>query len=325
MTRRFALILAAAVGGFVSPAQGQALQPWSELAPRGVSLAVLRPAFDGGGTSALTTINEIGVRWALGSVVLVGELPFVNAKADGASSGALLIGNPFLGVASPPTSSFIGELGVRVPVASASTAERQLAQFVGFIGDFMDLEAYGEDLLTIRGTAGYRYRSPSHFGMRVAVRPTFVAPVGSGSGDSELFLDYGIQGGYETKRASVGMVFNGRALVTEPGGSIGERTVHELGLGGSMTFGRVRPGVIVRLPLDRDLTQALNYSVGVRLESRFLTLVMLHRLVRGDMHVAVGAFRVPRPLLPGRGRLRRASAYLSGGRGGPPRRARLTA
>jgi hypothetical protein len=111
-------------------------------------------------------------------------------------------------------------------------------------------------------------RSLSH-GLRAAVRPSFVAPVGNNQGDSELFLDYGIHGGYETERASFGMVFNGRALVTESGGSLGERTVHELGLGGSMTFGRFRPGVIVRLPLDDDLSQALNYSVGVRLEVVF--------------------------------------------------------
>jgi hypothetical protein len=247
----------------------QVLQPWSELAPRGVSLVVLRPSFDGGGTSALTTINEFGIHWAVGRFVLVGELPFVNAKFDGFPSGALLIGNPFLGIASAPTSSFIGELGVRVPVASVSTQERAMAQIVGILGDFMDLEAYTEDLLTIRGTAGYRYRSPSHYGLRAAVRPTFVAPVGSSSGDSELFLDYAFQGGYETERASFGIVFNGRALVTESGQSLGERTVHELGLGGSMTFGKFRPGVIFRVPLDSDLSSALNYSVGVRLEVVF--------------------------------------------------------
>jgi len=42
-----------------------------------------------------------------------------------------------------------------------------------------------------------------------------------------------------------------------------------LRFGGSMTFGQFRPGVIVRLPLDDELSQALNYSVGVRLEVVF--------------------------------------------------------
>ena len=269
MARHFALILAAAVGGSVGPVGAQVLQPWRELAPRGVSLAVLRPSFDGGGTSALTTINEVGLRWSVGRVVLVGDLPFVNAKVDGTPSGALVIGNPFVGVASSPTSTFIGEFGVRIPITSTATLERGFAAFVGFLGDFMDLEAYTEDLLTIRGTAGYRYRTPNHYGLRVAFRPTFVVPVGNTSGDSELFLDYGVQGGYESERASFGVVFNGRGLLTESGGSIGERTVHEMGVAGSMTFGQFRPGVIFRVPLDSDLSQSLNYSVGVRLEVVF--------------------------------------------------------
>lgn len=269
MTRPYALILATVIGGSAGPVGAQVLQPWRELAPRGVSLALLRPSFDGGGTSTLTTINEVGVRWSIGSLVLVGDLPFVNAKVDGASSGALLIGNPFLGIASDPAAKFIGEFGVRLPVASISSLERSYAAFVGLIGDFMDLEAYTEDLLTIRGTVGYRYRSPSNYGLRVAVRPAYMVPVGSASGDGELFLDYGIQGGYESERASYGIVFNGRALVTESGGSIGDRTVHEMGVGGSMTFGQFRPGVIIRVPVDSDLSQALNYSVGVRLELVF--------------------------------------------------------
>ncbi len=266
MTRNFALLLGAVVCGSAIPARAQVLQPWREQATRGVSLALLRPSFHGGGTSTLTTINEVGIRWGIGRVVLVGELPFVNAKADAVSSGALVIGNPFVGVASSTASSWIGEFGLRVPLASVSTVERAFASFVGVIGDFMDLEAYAEDLLTIRGTVGYRHRSPTHYGLRVAFRPTYVVPVGNATGDSELFLDYGIQGGYESERASFGLVFNGRALVTESGGSLGDRTVHEMGLGGSMTFGRFRPGVIVRLPLDDGLSQALKYAVGVRLE-----------------------------------------------------------
>ena len=269
MTRHFALIFAAVVVGSVGPVRAQVLQPWRELAPRGVSLALLRPSFDGGGTSALTTINEVGVRWPIGSLVLVGDLPFVNAKIDGVSSGALVIGNPFLGIATDPAVKFIGEFGMRLPVTSISTVERGFTAFVGLIGDFMDAEAYAEDVLTIRGTVGYRHRSPSNYGLRVAFRPTYLVPVGNATGDGELFLDYGIQGGYESERASFGIVFNGRGLVTQSGGSIGERTVHEMGVGGSMTFGQFRPGVIMRIPVDSDLSQSLNYSVGVRLEVVF--------------------------------------------------------
>jgi hypothetical protein len=261
-------LLSCALVASVSAAPAQVLQPWNEPAIKSVSLDALRPTFDGGGTSALTTIDQISFHWPLGGLVLNVEFPFVNAKVDGASSGALLIGNPLVGASTAPSSSFIGDVGVRIPVVSVSTPERGFAQFVGVLGDFMDLEAYGEDLLSVRATAGYRHRSPNHIGVRVALRPTFVAPVGSNSGDSELFLDYGVQGGYETDQASFGITFTGRALVTEPG-SIGERTVHDLALGGSMTFGQFRPGLLVRVPLESDLGDVLQYSVGLKLEVAF--------------------------------------------------------
>lgn len=266
--QRSHLLLALAFGGLANPSQAQVLQPWGTQVDRAVSLEMLRPSFDGGGTSTFTTINQVGFRWAVGKIVLVAEAPFVIAKVDGASSGALLIGNPFLGVATSSSSSFIGEFGVRPPIASISSFEDAFASFVGVIGDFADLEAYGENLLTIRATAGRHFRSPQHYGLRLAVRPALVAPTGGAGGDAELFLDYGIQGGYETERASVGMVFSGRAILTEPG-SVGERTVHEVGLGGTMTFGRLRPGAILRVPLDADLSNALNYSIGLRLEYTF--------------------------------------------------------
>jgi hypothetical protein len=261
------LLLVLALGGLAHSSPAQVFQPWGSLADRSVSLDLLRPSFDGGGTSTLTTINQLGFRWAVGKIVLVAEAPFVNAKLDGASSGALLIGNPFLGVATRASSSFIGEFGVRPPLASVSSPERAFASVVGLIGDFADFEAYAEDVLTIRATAGYHFLSPQHYGLRMALRPALMAP--TGGGDTELFLDYAIQGGYETERASVGMVFSGRGLVTEPGLSIGERTTHELGLGGTMTFGRFRPAAIIRVPLDSDLSTALNYVLGLRLEYTF--------------------------------------------------------
>lgn len=266
--QRSLLLLPLLLGGLAHPSRAQVFQPWGAQVDRSVSLDLLRPSFDGGGTSTLTTINQLGFRWSVGKIVLVAEAPFVNAKADGAPSGALLIGNPFLGVATRASSSFIGEFGVRPPIASVSSPERFIAASVGVLGDFADFEAYGEDLLTIRATAGYHFLSPQHYGLRMAVRPALVAPTGGAGGDAELFLDYGLQGGYETERASVGMVFSGRAILTESG-SIGERTVHELGIGGTMTFGRLRPGALIRLPLDADLSNALNYSLGLRLEYTF--------------------------------------------------------
>jgi hypothetical protein len=264
-------LLIALLTGLTSPAlaAAQLLQPWGDAAPRGASLDLFRPAFNGGGTSTLTTINQLNLRWRVGSVALVAELPFVIAKADGATSGATLMGNPFLGVASNPSSAWIGELGIRIPVVKVSSPEADFAQTVGVFGDFTDFEAYANDILTTRATFGYRHRTPNHVAVRVALRPTLMSPTGDNMGDSELFLDYGAQVGYESDRVRVGAAFNGRAWATESDLSFGERTVHELGLGAAMTFGRFRPGLLLRVPLDRDLTEMVSTALGVKLELTF--------------------------------------------------------
>jgi hypothetical protein len=137
------------------------------------------------------------------------------------------------------------------------------------LGDFVDFEAYVEDIWTIRGTLGYRHRAPNHVAVRVALRPTLMSPTGDNTGDSELFLDYGVQVGYESDQVRVGAAFNGRAWVTESDLDFGERTVHEFGLGAAMTFGRFRPGLLLRVPLDRDVTELVNPSLGAKLELTF--------------------------------------------------------
>lgn len=80
---RESIVLSVVLGGAGGLSSAQVLQPWGEPAARSVSLDVLRPAFDGGGTTALTTVNQLGFRWAVGSLVLIAEAPFVNAKVDG--------------------------------------------------------------------------------------------------------------------------------------------------------------------------------------------------------------------------------------------------
>ncbi|MGH7538328.1 MAG: hypothetical protein ACREMF_06820 [Gemmatimonadales bacterium] len=258
-----ALILA----GLVHPgrAHAQVLSPSGDPSPKAVFLDILKPMFEGGGLTFLTTIDELGVRWQLGELVLVGEFPLVHAKQKGATQGSTVIGNPYFGMATNPRGSFIGELGVRLPIASVS-GDAFLAPSVGLIGDYTEFEAYFSDLLTIRGIAGYRFRKAGGLAVRTALRPTFVIP--TSGGEPELFLDYAFQVGYEKDRAGLGAAINGRAIVTQ-NLSLGERTVHDLSLGAAVAFGRLRPGVLVRLPLENDLSQVLNASVGVKLEVAF--------------------------------------------------------
>lgn len=250
-------------------ATAQVLTPWGDPAPRAISLAVFRPAFDGGGTTALSTVNQLGLRWSHGARVYVLEIPFVVAKADGAVSGATFVGNPFIGIASSPTANATVEAGVRLPIAKADNAAAGFAQQVGFFGDVLDFEAYGDHIASVRGSVAFRDSTSDHIVVRLALRPTLVIPTGNTSATSELYFDYAVQAGYETDHLRIGAALNGRALITESNIDIGARTLHQGSLGAGVVLGRWRPGVEVRVPLDQDLKDLLDLSVGMKLEVTF--------------------------------------------------------
>ena len=46
---------------------------------------------------------------------------------------------------------------------------------------------------------------------------------------------------------------------------VGERTFQQLGLGAQVTLGSVQPGITFRVPLDKDLSDTLDFVVGLTL------------------------------------------------------------
>jgi hypothetical protein len=59
--------------------------------------------------------------------------------------------------------------------------------------------------------------------------------------------------------------FTGRANLSAEDADYGERSVHQLGFAASAGLGNVRPGVHIRLPLDDDLKDALDFVIGFSL------------------------------------------------------------
>jgi len=51
-------------------------------------------------------------------------------------------------------------------------------------------------------------------------------------------------------------------------GDFGEDPAHQLGLAASIGFGKVWPGVQMRLPLDKDLKETWDFAAGIHLGIR---------------------------------------------------------
>ncbi|MDX1740541.1 MAG: hypothetical protein R3178_04570 [Rhodothermales bacterium] len=226
-----------------------------------VSLEMLRPRFDVGGTSLTTAAYSAAYYFGLGKtgrLFLTASLPVSHAAFDGGNAETAL-GNPYLGVTLfSRTDPVVYEVGITLPVASDNGGGT-----AGFFGDYDRFEYYQPDLLTFRPTLVYFPSRSGDWVMFTRLSPVLMIRTGSIDSEArgELLADYAIHFYYYGPAIQAGLSFTGRAALTEDG-SFAERTVHHTGITIQKDFGAVIPGVQLRLPLDEDLRDVVDFTLG---------------------------------------------------------------
>ena len=233
---------------------------------RSVGVEVIRPSYADGfeGVGGLTGQLHLSALMPLSpGVRLVAELPLAHFDPafDGFDGATSRIGNPFLGVRIGDPARTAGRFGVRLPLASdadmGDAAPLELAAFA----DYDRIEAYLPRVMTVGGAAQFGRTAPSGLMGRAVLGADLM--VSTRGGDPEVFAAYGIETGYERQGTAAVAALTGRALVSESGLSIAERTIHQVTLSGSHRFGGVQPTLWVRMPLDSGLDELLDYAVGL--------------------------------------------------------------
>lgn len=230
-----------------------------------VGVELIRPAyssrFDEGvggltGQIHLSTVLPIssGVRF-------VAEIPLAHFDPafegyDGATSK---IGNPYVGIRFGDAARLGGRFGVRLPLATADDGGDAAPLELAVFGDYDRIEAFMSRVLAV-GLAGQMGRTAaSGLVGRVVLGADMM--VSTEGGDPELFAAYGAQTGYERNGTAAIVSFTGRAIVTEDL-SLAERTIHQITLSGAHRFGSLQPTLWLRIPVDGDLSELIDYAVG---------------------------------------------------------------
>ena len=235
-------------------------------------LEVLRPNFNGENNDEVSGLALfLSMRAPLSKQLhFVGELPFVKSNFESSSiffrgGSQNMIGNPYLGFElGRQGSPIFGEFGVRLPFAAE---DKFGAALVGFSTDFDRLEAFIPNTLPLTGMLNYHHREASGFAVRLRGGPSLL--INTDGEDTELFLGYSAQAGYESERFSLLGGLMGRANLTEEGGDFGERSVHQLAFNASAGLGKIRPGIHFRLPLDEGLKESIDSVFGFNLGIQF--------------------------------------------------------
>lgn len=201
------------------------------------------------------------------------DIPFAHVAEPDGSESSTALGNPYLGVrVERSDSTFAGELGVRLPFAS----HHEWATGFGYLIDAVDRpEAFYADVASIILGANYQYRSPEGFGVRTRVSPILqIDTEGNVLPDDnyELWIAYSAQGFYQSGPVGFGVGLTGRHWATvgdrrlsEYRSDFGQRSLHEIDLFMNLDYGRLRPSLRIRVPLDEDLTRLFGTSAVLSL------------------------------------------------------------
>lgn len=258
-----------------APLAGQGfLMP--EAPRKGLGLEVSHPSFKEFDVTLPTTIW-----YASGQLPLMDRLrarvdlplAFADFKGDDASVGSSTVfGNPYVGLAFDALPALSLELGTRLPLTTAD--EESFADVVAFLADVQRGEAFVEDFVPVIASAAYRIEPAP--GWSVEGRGGVANLFHTGDeedGENITFLDYGVFGSYSmdlrsqwAHSARFGAGIMGRWDVSEDEGSFSENSLHQVGLTADLGMRRVRPGLSLRVPVDKDYRDVLKTSVGFYLQ-----------------------------------------------------------
>jgi len=226
---------------------------------------LLRPFIKGTELKALTSGSFLSVSGKLGSSSrLEVEVPIATGglKADPAGS-QFVVGNPYLGLRLHQSGkAFSTQLGLRFPLMGDLSTRSEDAVRAAAVSDLDREEAFFSKTLTAR--AGIELHPATSGSLLTGLRfgTSVFIPTQENGGDIEAFLDYGGRLGFDNASVLAAIALTGRWLVTSSAGSLADRTEHQLTGSLDLRRGPVRPGVLVRIPLDDS---ALDAVLGFRL------------------------------------------------------------
>lgn len=228
-----------------------------------VGIELMIPSFDDlFGTEFPSSALLLHVRAPIGRAIsLNGELPVSHLSADGGTSetdiGNIYLGLRFHGVS--PGLDF--DIGGRIPTAPSDGS----GLVTGMLLENYSLGTYMPKTVSLNSSANYFWQGESGLIIKTGGGPDVLIPTGDLSGDAELFVNYYGQILYGSDSFSIGGGMTGLLIVTESNLSFGDRTIHDLGILGSYHFDSTSLGGYLRVPLDDDINDYLNFVFGLNL------------------------------------------------------------
>ena len=265
-----------ALAAAVTVSLGSSLQAQSiwidRSAKTSFSIEYLKPNFQGGYLAgSMVAFMSAHTKLSPNTAFIV-ELPYAHSNEGGGyyyndSKQQDAVGNLYLGSEVFSTDErFSGELGIRLPTSSD---ESWNAREIGYITDFDRQEAFLHDWITISTNGSLYGHYRGRYVGRFRIGPSLLLPVGELSNEEgEVMLHYSYQVWHESDKARLGVGITGVWFLTNEDEDFfsGENIEHQFVAAANLRCGTVCPGVLLRMPLSKDLSMIFNYVLGLSVQ-----------------------------------------------------------
>ncbi|HLF34782.1 MAG TPA: hypothetical protein VI583_11110 [Cyclobacteriaceae bacterium] len=220
-----------------------------------LGLRYLRPVGNGIELRGLSGTYELSLLQSFSRAGLIISMPYMrySNKNEYFSDSEGSLGNLFVGLQIPSRDKKINfTFGMALPTAST---EKWSAQWVGWSSDFMNLYKYSPETLTLYFNLRYNSDLAKPLFFSVETGPNLLFNTGDSASESEVYVHYGLQGGYNMSKARFLVELYGFMITTESELDFGERTYHQISLGAEIPLGKVEPGIFYNFYLDEGLSE----------------------------------------------------------------------
>lgn len=257
--------------GWISPAVASSQSIWTaDRHDKMISFEFLKPEFEKDGEfSRSGSAYFLSVRWPLSEkATFTGEIPFSHGSVDHTNwekTSESAFGNPYLGVeVRGENPNLFWEFGLRPPM---SPDDKDIASFTGLFSDFDRFAAFPPDWLTIKAMVHLQHQNAAGFSYRFHFGPIFMKRTKSDPfiDDQELLVAYSAHMLYRTEMVRAGGGLTGIAILSEDDLLLHGQATNQLGLAVDIGSKSIRPGILLRIPLDLDLATFINFVWGLNL------------------------------------------------------------
>lgn len=198
---------------------------------------------------------------------IIGSIPYINTSGDidygfgkfNYSENGL--GNIFIGLQTVPgireNRKSIFSFGLSLPTADEEAATK------GLMADYYGIQKYVPKSLGVYFNYAYHKLNKEGFRYGFELGPNLLIPTKSNGAETEFYMHYGINTGYQVNKLLFNVEFIGIAIISEDIDNFGDRFKNSINFGLQWKETKVIPKIFYKIYLKKEMRDRIDGVLGI--------------------------------------------------------------